>query len=423
MKMKRAVVVVASNSLEHHVTLVYRTIFLGETLSLIERAHGWIAQGFDTLIDDLSLTNIIEMASSEPDCTFLCADVHHSPIARFLAETIHAVSPRTKIFIFGRATTFIPHYFARNPIDAVHESGDREAAIIEYLKYLDGGSLPAGVRLIDSGLHTRGRLATEEEWAFPSLDDLPIEGYRQYVRRFYGDHYSPRISATVGKGCSWGCTYCGATTEEGTQDRRRSPRRVVEWAASVPHLRDGFSLHMYHPNLFASPHWIAALCEAYQTNACSFAWRGVTTTVTLRDSHLVALAGGSGCTELAIGIETVNAERRTSAKSTIAHIKVAAENCHRAGIKLKGLVMVGYPGQTDADLDYTRRLLIDNGLSVRFTGYTPLQQLTQMSVAELDGLSLERFDRRTYFSPESLVSREKFFETLLKDGGYEFPDH
>lgn len=422
--MKRAVVIIANNALEHHVTLVYRTVFLGETLALIERNPRWSAQGFDTLIDNLTLTDLIEVFASQPDCVFLCGDVHHARTIRFLAETARAAAPQTSIFVYGRATTFVPQFFDRQPISAVHESGDREVAIVEYLRYLDGEwPTPAGVRLVDRARLAPGRLSRQAEWAFPKLEALPVEGYRSYVKAAYGDHYSPRISATVGKGCSWGCNYCGATTEEGALDRRRDPQEVIEWAHLNSYLRNGFSFHLYHPNLFADRGWIRRFCDGYHNNGSQFHWRGVTTTVTLLDEGLVLAAGASGCNELAIGVETISENDHRSAKSTLKHLERAANNCRKAGISLKALVMVGYPGQTDDDLAYTNGFLTGNGMSIRFTGYTPLQRLRQMTIPELDALALERFDRRTYFDDEASVTRARFFSALIKNGGYEFPDY
>jgi Radical SAM superfamily len=421
--MKRAIVIILNNALEHHVTLVYRTVFLGEALSVIDRLDGWRSEGYDTLIDQLSLTDLLAIFATKPECVLLCADVHHSPTARFLAETAKAVSPNSEVFIFGRATSFIPQYFDRSPISAIHESGDREVAIAEYLLYLDGLlEEPAGVRLVATGRRKPGRWAAEKEWAFPKLSVLPVEGYKEYVRETYGDHYTPRISATVGKGCSWGCNYCGATTEEGARDRRRIPGAVVEWANTVDYLKDAFSLHLYHPNLFANRQWISKFCQEYSAHSSRFSWRGVTTTVTLRDPGLVELAGSSGCRELAVGVETLFWEKDKSPKSTIRVLEEAAANCGKAQINLKALVMVGYPGQNKNDLEFTKSFLIDLGMVIRFTGYTPLQKLSAMTQEQLDGISLERFDRRTYYDPEAGISRDAFFETLIKNGGYEFPD-
>lgn len=421
--MKRAVVLVVSNTLEHHVTLVYRTIFLGETLALIEKAGDWIAEGHDTLIDDLSLTDIINIFKAQPDAVFICADVHHSPTARFVAETARAVAPNANIMAFGRATTFIPQYFARPPFTAVHESGDREAAIGDYIRYLDGQCMsPAGVRLVETGLYRVGRWTEPSEWAFPKLSVLPVEGYRQYVRKTYGAHYTPRISATVGKGCAWGCEYCGASIEEGKADRRRPYSEVMDWATEQPYLADGFSFHLYHPNLFADRSWIQSFAGEYSARGSKFAWRGVTTTVTLRDGALVRAAGQGGCDELAIGVETIDFDRGRAAKSSTDAIERAAKNCADAGISLKALVMAGYPGQSGKALVETREFLTGLGLSVRFTGYTPLQKLMTLSAKELDALCLERFDRRTYYDAESSMSNEDFFDALTRNGGYAFPD-
>jgi hypothetical protein len=419
---RRALVLSVHNAFEHHVTLVYRTIFLGETLAIAER-EGWSATASDTLIDGLTLTDLIGTFSSQPDCILICADVHQSRSARFVASIAKDVSPGSAIFVFGRSTTFVPQYFEREPFDAVHVSGDREVAIAEYLRSFDDPDLrPAGVHLVGSSSTPPGRWSTPDEWCFPLLDALPIEGYRQYVSRTYGSFYSPRISATIGKGCAWGCQYCGATEEEGGVDRRRASGDVVAWALDQSYLKDGFSLHLYHPNLFADAQWIRDFSAACIDVGSPFTWRGVTTTVTLRDPDLVHHAGRAGCTELAIGIESLHMPSGRSAKSSLSAVEQVAANARAANISLKGLVMAGYPGQTAKSLDDARRYLTSLGMMVRFTGYTPLHKLRSLTTKELDSIVIERFDRRTYLDPEALLDGHDYFSRLMRDNSYAFPD-
>jgi hypothetical protein len=179
---------------------------------------------------------------------------------------------------------------------------------------------------------------------------------------------------------------------------------------------------MYHPNLFADSGWMSRFCDEYLAQESRFSWRGVTTTVSLRDTQLVRRAGAAGCRELAIGVETINVQDHQTAKSSLRGLDTAAQNCAEAGIKLKALVMAGYPGQTSRSFNDTVSYLTTHGMSVRFTGYTPLHKLRSLSAQELDGILIERFDRRTYYDPESSLDRETLYGALTSNGGYAFPE-
>ena len=122
-----------NNSLEHNATIVYRSIFLGETHQLITSRSNWEAQCYDTAMEDLALGSIISAFAEEPDLVIFWSDVHQAEAVMSLARRLKAVSSQTRTFVFGRATTFIPQYFERPPFDFVHIDGDREATLEDVL--------------------------------------------------------------------------------------------------------------------------------------------------------------------------------------------------------------------------------------------------------------------------------------------------
>lgn len=428
-KEKSALVIAVNNAVEHHVTIVYRSIFLGETLSLISQKAGWTAEAYDQSFQDLALTDFLRIFRSEPDVVFVWGDVHHSEVMTQIARQLKKVSPSSQVFAFGRSTTFVPQFFSRAPFDAVHVSGDREASIGAYLQYLDGERAIADVPGVSYRLNgeekfasTPGAQLPPEQWPLPELSKLPIDKYKEYVQKAYGDRYSRRVSATVAKGCTWNCAYCGATQEEGHADRRQSIKRIYEWVALSDLGSYECYLHLYAPDLFYDAEWIKSFCTAYDAAHSQFIWRGVTTTVTLQDRSLVLQAGASGCREIAIGVENISSKNLKAAKSTLEEIDVAARNCLAAGISLKGLVMLGYPSQTQQDVEFLIDHLVKNKMIIRFTGYTPLHKLRTMTLQELERVPLEDYDRRTYFDPKgSKLSREFFYRTLTENDGYVYP--
>lgn len=423
---RTALVLALRNVVEHNPAVVYKTVFLGETVDLVERRPGWRCETIDFDIDDVSLTALTARLLARPEAILLWAEAHHARLAIQIGDLVRKISPDSPILVFGRGATFLPQLFGAAPFHAAHAYGDREATVTAFLDNIEAPAGPViGTVAIDGNgavSRTPGRWLTPEAWPLPALDRLPLDRYRAFTERVHGPEYSKRISVTVSKGCGLGCAYCGATEQEGRTDRRRDLEVLFNWFERAEVARRDSLIHLYASDLFADPAWIAAFSETYRARSSGFGWRGVTTTRTLQDEATVRAAGLNGCRELAVGIEHVSADRHSSVKSTLAEIERAAALTRRYGITLKGLVMIGYPGQKERDIEYLEDLADDWRITLRYTGYTPLHRLRGLSRETLLGMNLEQYDRRTFFDPEATtINPAFFFGRLTTDGGYHRP--
>lgn len=414
------------NALEHNPATVYRTVFVGETLDLVARRPGWACRSVDVDVDDVSLTKMISVLSGQPDVVILWADVHHSRLARQVAEMARKVAPASCIFVFGRATSFIPQYFERYPFDVVHVAGDREATIASLLAHVEDPHVEisgASVRQARDGSYRRTapRRLPPGEWPFPALASMPMAEYGRFSESHHAPGYSRRIAVTAAKGCAWNCAYCSATHDEGHADRRRDIGVLFDWFSRAGIESYDSLVHLYAPDLFAQEDWIRDFAREYRARRAAFGWRGVTTTRTLQSREVVEAAGAGGCRELAVGIEHASRRRETSVKSSIDEIETAARLTLDSGIVLKGLVMLGYPGQTEDDVLFVEEIADACGLALRFTGYTPLHRLRQADVATLDAIILESYDRRTFRDENSVLSPSFFYHRIVENGGYHLP--
>lgn len=425
---RNAVLFALRNNLEHNPAVVYKCIFAGETISLIEKRPHWSCQLIDFDIDDISLTSIISSLSKIPDAILIWSEVHHAKLALQIANLSKQISPNTKVLVFGRATSFIPQYFERHPFDVVHVTGDREATILSFLDVIDGKNqrvAGASMKIGTDDIFIRNSAAylPTDEWPLPNLAKLPIDKYKKFTELSHGKNYTKRVSVTVSKGCGWNCAYCGASQEEGRIDRRRDIPSLLRWAEESRLIEHGCVLHLYASDLFFDADWILRFTDHYEAVGASFLWRGVTTTRTLQDSRVIKAAAKHGCSELAVGIEHINSKKHTSVKSSIEEIRNAAHLTSRFGISLKGLVMLGYPGQREEDILYIENLADECDISIRYTGYTPLHKLKRQNIHELDSLNLEIYDRRTYFNQdESYLSPSFFYKRISQNGGYYIPN-
>ena len=420
--MKNALIISVNDFLEHDFTIYNKCIFLGETASLIDNHENWESTILDVTYKHLTLSDLIPSFLAQPDLVLFYTETNQSRMVFRLAETAKKVSPDTKIFVFGLATTFIPHYFSRYPFDAIHVSGDREAAIDIYINYVDGiiaESELEGLRLIqkDGSVTTtkKGKWLNQSEWPTPKLSKLPLNSYLEFQRRKNVVDCKLGLAITATKGCETRCNFCGCSEEEGIADRTRDPEIIFKWFdENTNYIDDTF--HLYSPNIISSPDWVKHFHSIYTQRGYKFFWQGVTRTNTLNE-EVVALASESGLRKLSIGIEHISAQIKRPIKSSLDELAEAARLSNKYNIILVGLLMLGYPNQTVEDVKYILSILKEfKIINFRFTGYTPLHKLRNMTAEELDRIFIEDYDRRTFYSDDTRITPKQFYDILISNG-------
>ena len=398
--MLRAVILTVQQSLEFNFTPVYRWAFLGEVVDAIERLGNWDVDVFDGAVLDARLDDYVRVFRCRYDLVLIYTDPHTSKEARKLAEFCKVISPGSKVMVYGRAAVFIPHYFQRPPFDAVHLSGDRELVIRDYAAHIAGqkplGEL-AGIWMLgqegQSERHLQaGPRLSNGKWFFPKTEKLPVETYRAIYRQ-KGRPLEYAIS--VSKGCPHRCKYCETSLDQGCVDRRRNIDEVLAWVNTHIQDSDDWTVQLWSSNFFEDEKWVLQFCESYRKTGSRFAWRAVGSFRDI-DDDLTAAMSTAGCYEVAVGVESLFQDTRTTLKGSEQRLLRTIAACKAKRINIKCLLMAGLPRQKPEDLAYTIQVLRNAKVEFRFTLYTPLQELSKMTVDELDRVDLGRYDRRTF---------------------------
>gem|GEM_PF-5270222 len=263
-----------------------------------------------------------------------------------IANDLRAKGCRVPIVFGGpHASVATDHLKEQDCIDAILV-GEGELTFLEYLKYLQGQ--PHKLERI--WLRDADRTWRHFEGAnyLENLDDLPLP-----ARDKYGDvvRDTSFIDVTSTRGCPFDCTYCQPTKRAifGNRVRRRTVPHIT---AEIRDAIDRFGIRSFaitDDTFTYNKRFVLDFCE--QAKAFGLQWSCQSRSDVDRET-LVAMRD-SGCDLVNVGVES-GSQRMLDLMNK--HNKVETNEafiqmCNEIGIRTWCNMMVGYPGETRADMD------------------------------------------------------------------------
>lgn len=357
---------------------------------------------------------LIEKLLEEPEFILFWSRVWEAPAVLRAAKEAKAICPDAKVIVWGDAAQVMPLYFQRHPFDAYVASGDPEATLTDAIHGLSAksDSIP-GLAVASHGWKQpfTGRTLLPSDWPFPALDVIAFEDYRQ-AREFRGKP-SDDLSFYVSRGCAVGCEWCSTPLKEGRRDRRRPVAQTINYMRNT---LGPFELFQMHSAMFMQDrHWCAEFVSTMRKENLRIPFKIVTRVEHLMNESLVADLASVGMCSVGFGIETLTADksqRKLTPKVTEDHLKQVQANLEWAGVQGKAYVQLGLEGQSRADIFYTREVALQRGFKIRATGATPFHKLKGMTLEQLEGLTLENWDRKSFYNPECDLTPYEFHKLL-----------
>jgi len=193
------------------------------------------------------------------------------------------------------------------------------------------------------------------------LDSLPMPAWDllpnfpdAYLPAIYDYPRSPVATYSASRGCPFLCEFCDTSTFGG-KIRYNSPRHVhdvmkhLSKVYGVKHLQfvdDLFVAHNKH---------VVEFSKLLIKEKIDMTWSCTARVNTVKPETL-ALMKEAGCWEISFGLESGSDwlldEMKKSQKVKTA--KQAVKWTHEAGIRVKGLFMLGYPGETHESISMTK---------------------------------------------------------------------
>jgi anaerobic magnesium-protoporphyrin IX monomethyl ester cyclase len=300
-----------------------------------------------------------------------------------LLAYIRTLSPGTKTVSFGRMTATTPEVMRRFDFDALVESGDFEpgvAAAVDIFTLGGPASQTAGVSFrTPAGWQPQSALGhrlSATEWYLPDPDELPLDRYADLYasdsRRFSGLPFLREFVVPVARGCPIGCSFCEVPIAFGRHEIRMSVERTVDYIDRAARAADIDYVSFYAPTFTLNRSWVVELCRRLASRPGELRWKCCTTLHHL-DKDLVARMARSGCFRISVGLETLT----PPGLGTLPKIKErgatrfheVARWCRDSGVELNCFVIVGLPGDSPADAEWTIQEVKRVGARVRPTFY------------------------------------------------------
>lgn len=196
------------------------------------------------------------------------------------------------------------------------------------------------------------------------LDDLPVPAWEllpnfpdRYLLAIYDYPKGPVATFSASRGCPFKCEFCDTSTF-GSKVRYYSPEKVFE-IMQMLQSKYGIQHLQFVDDLFiANKNRVSRLCDLIVENNFKMTW-SCTARVDTINPEILAKMKKAGCWEISYGLETGSDEmlKKMRKATTIEKAERAVNWTHKAGIRCKGLFMLGYPGEDMDTIQETKNFV------------------------------------------------------------------
>ena len=282
----------------------------------------------------------------------------------------------------------------------------RPAANIDGLIWRDGSTVrsnPARAHITD--LDSLPFPAYEKLAGFPGGYNLPLFSYI----------HSPGATMVTSRGCPYQCSYCDRSVFK-RGFRYNSAEYIY---AHLQYLRQRFGVR--HVNIYddlftANRRRINELCEKLIARPPGIQFN-CAVRVGHTDDELLKLLKAAGCLMVSLGIETGDETLIDLHKPgvTLAEVRDTVKRIQAAGLRAKGLFMMGLPGETVTSIRKTSDLVLSLGLDdMNMAKFTPFHGAPLWSNIAAEGAMDEDWRKMNclnfVFVPKSIDSKQTLDE-------------
>lgn len=377
-------------------------------------------------IIDGSLLNLDEyyekITNIKADIVGVSATMSHLNQALLIPDMVK--EKNIKFIIGGRGVVNLPSSKMFEKGYSVICYGEGERTIVELVNAFENElSLESinGISYLKEGKEVRtpprALIENLDEIPFPARDLLDMKKYLDTWKQNMGIRVASIISS---RGCPFSCSFCDKTTFGG-KIRFMSPPRMVE-EMRLLYDRYGVEQVFFEEDLFTvNRKRVLEFCSLMEKELPGKMW-GAQSRVDTIDKEMLIRMKRAGCTDLTFGVESGSQKILDILGKgfTVEQVEKAFRLVKEVGIEAGLFLIVGIPGETQEDIEMTKRIIAK--LEPKFIDVSYLTPIPGTEIYErTKHLIRDGLDLSNYTLTESVYKKD-IFEVGVEERGREIVD-
>ncbi len=313
---------------------------------------------FDSTFSDKAQL-FAQLEAEQPEVLAIYANLMTKLNVLEIAKTCKKISPKTAVIMGGPDVTYNTENYLKNGADYL-VIGEGENTMMELVQHLENHpekepSDISGLAYLDTAgkvVQTAARTKVRDinELPIPNRDAIPIHKYLDAWKEHHGQN---ALSVSTQRGCPYTCKWC-STAVYGQSYRRRAPEKVV---AELKELREKYNPDTiwFVDDVFTVSHkWLRQFCEELEKQEVRIPFECISRADRMNE-EVIALLKKAGCFRVWIGAESgsqkiIDAMDRRVSVDQVRNMIIATR---KQGIEAGTFIMLGYPGETEEDVEET----------------------------------------------------------------------
>jgi len=283
-----------------------------------------------------------------------------------LSDLVKEKDPDIKVVWGGIHPTLYPKQTVEDKSVDFVITNEGEITLLELSSWLEGKGKISDIKGLVYKENGKVRVTSKRE--FLDLNTLSppeweILKIREYISDFKigGKSFGKSLPLHSGRGCVYNCAFCINLLEN-----RWRPLNAGKILGEVKILTERYGIEYIQfmdENFFVNKKRVEEFCEAMISENIDVKWHANTRANYFNENHLnnslMRLAKKSGCTTLAMGIESGSEKILNKLKKeiTMPQILNAVTTCRKFDINTICSFMIGIPGEEKKDMMETLRLI------------------------------------------------------------------
>lgn len=342
--------------------LLYPPIELAHVAAVVE-SDGVSASIFDADAEGADLDGAVEGAHrSGADFFVFDSSSTTFDLDLDLATRVRESTGKPVALLGSQVTNTPEEVFTRSKVDFVVR-GEPEHTVRDLARALRGEGGALGSVLGLSFRENGGFVHTPDREKIEALDELPLPA-RHLLRN---DRYRiPGMKGAVttvksSRGCPLDCAFCGYTLSQGLRFRLRGAASVADELEEIVKKHGVRNVVFRDPIFSMRKDRVAEICDAITSRGLDVRWQCETAVMWL-DRALLEKMARAGCVHISLGVESADPEiQKKYCGNKLRNHEHAAkvfDACREFGIETRAFCMIGFPGETETQVDSTIALAL-----------------------------------------------------------------